>query len=287
MRWIAVGEPGDAVQRHGRLARAGRAADHDEARGRLGDQLELLGIDETRDVGQALVGAAAVALEIGAEPALVALADGVSAQRRALAAGEAVLFARLANPALAVVLAEDALGSIDADELSGLDRDSAPGDHLAFAHAPAELLFVHVTLLVAVEQLGDGRVAPVDDAHAALDAGGLAEADVAAGAVLLDADVGEVRRLGVDLGSGARFAELLEQRELPVVLLHDRAFVLLLGVGEVFAQSHELLDDGLLGGRYHIGHLLQERRNLVEQLELVSYDRVGHGVGSAADSQDR
>ena len=65
---IVVGEVGDAVQRDGGLARAGAAADRDEA-ARPRDQLELRRVDQAGDLGQPLVGAAARAREVGAEPA--------------------------------------------------------------------------------------------------------------------------------------------------------------------------------------------------------------------------
>jgi hypothetical protein len=45
------------VQRHGRLARARTALDHDDAARRLGDELELLLVDQRGDLRQRLVGA--------------------------------------------------------------------------------------------------------------------------------------------------------------------------------------------------------------------------------------
>src|SRR4051794_3251827 len=50
-------EEGDPVERHGGLARARAALDHDQAARRRGDELELRGIDERGDLGEVLVGA--------------------------------------------------------------------------------------------------------------------------------------------------------------------------------------------------------------------------------------
>ena len=60
--------------------------------------------------------------------------------------------------------------------------------------APADLLLVLVALLVAVEELRDRRVPPVDDAHAVVEARGLAEAEVAYPPALAQPQVREVGR---------------------------------------------------------------------------------------------
>ncbi len=66
---ILVGEVRDPMQRHRRLPGSRRATNHDESRVRPGDERELVGIDQARDVGEMLVGAATIALQVGLEPA--------------------------------------------------------------------------------------------------------------------------------------------------------------------------------------------------------------------------
>src|SRR5690606_23743714 len=110
------------------------------------------------------------------------------------------------------------------------------------------LLFVRVALLVAVEELRDGGVAPVDDAHAAPDAGRLAEADVAPPALLAQPQVREVRGARVDPRRAPRGLELAQQRAPPIPLLEERQPVLLLlARNQDRPDPLELLDQRGLG----------------------------------------
>ena len=58
---VVEGEVGDPVKRDRRLARTGRSANGEKARCRPRDQVELLGVDQTRNFWQVLVGTARVA----------------------------------------------------------------------------------------------------------------------------------------------------------------------------------------------------------------------------------
>ena len=275
-RRILVGEVGDAVQRDGGLARAGGAADRDEARRGPRDQRELLGVDQARDVGEALVGAARAAARIGAEPPLPALARGVDAQRRALAAREARRLARDLQPAAVRVGDEAPLRRVDARERGAADRDGAPRHHLAGHDAAADLLLVVLALLVAVVEPRDRRVPPVDDAHAVLEAGRLAEAEVALAPVLAQAQVGEVRRGGVDARRGARLAELRAQRgqHAPALVQRRALEVVDAAAQQLIADVLELLDDRGLGRRLAVRRAGDAVVHAFEQRELLGDDPI-------------
>jgi hypothetical protein len=206
------------MERDRRLARAGRAADHHVAGGGAGDQVELLRVDQAGDVRQPLVRALGTALRVGTELPIVARVHGVDAQRHAFAAAQLRGFARGVPPAvrLRVVLEERPLRRVDPLQVLLADRHRAPGFDRALVDAAGDVLFVVVALLVAVEELGDGRVAPVDDAQPVVEAGRLAEAELADVVALAQPEVGEVGRLRIHLRHAARLAELLEQRTLHV-----------------------------------------------------------------------
>lgn len=74
------------MQGHRRLARAGAALDHHDAALRLGDELELLLVDERGDLGERLVGAGHAVMD--AERALGAALGRHRAGRLAHAAVE-------------------------------------------------------------------------------------------------------------------------------------------------------------------------------------------------------
>src|SRR5437667_265675 len=118
----------------------------------------------------------------------------------------------------------------------------------------AEALLVGVPFLVAVEEARDGRVAPVDDLHAAarLDEAARADQDVAPLAILFEAQVPEVGRLAIDRRR-VPLAALARQRLDSVHLLEDRPLVLRLRLGQGIAQLDERagvvdLDAALAGG---------------------------------------
>ncbi len=84
---VGEGQVGDAVQADGGLAAARRSLHHDQARRRLGDQLELARIDQRRDGGQMAIGPPRARRR--RSPSLPRIAGGaaaVAAPARALAA---------------------------------------------------------------------------------------------------------------------------------------------------------------------------------------------------------
>ena len=91
-------------------------------------------------------------------------------------------------------------GDGDPAQLGVDDGDGAARHHLALDQPVAQPLLVGVALLVAIEEARHGRVAPVDDLHAAarFDEAARADQDVAALAALLQAQVPEVGRLAID-----------------------------------------------------------------------------------------
>ena len=69
-------------------------------------------------------------------------------------------------------------------------------------------------------------------------------------AVLLQAQVREVRRCAIHARRLARFPQLLQQSRLPVPLLHQCGLVLDFDfLAHQLAQAREFLNDGGLGGR--------------------------------------
>src|SRR5690606_19655638 len=165
------------------------------------------------------------------------------------------------------------LGRVDALEHAAADRHRAPRVDRARDGAARELLLVRLALAIAVEELRDGRVAPVDDAHAAADARRAAEADVALAAVLDEAHVREVRRAAAHARRGARGAELAQQRAAAVPLLEQREPVLLLLAGEQ-ERPHalELADDRLLGGVVPARLVGERAQHVFEQAQLLAHD---------------
>jgi hypothetical protein len=173
---VLVGEVGDAVQRDGRLAGARAALDQHDAGVRLGDQVELLLVDERGDLLEVLVGARLVVVAVDAE------LTGGDPRRAADAALEQGL--RRADgvvPAAAAVAHEGPLRGRHPAELGVHHADRAADEHAALEAAGVELLLVLVLLLVAVVEARDWGVAPVDDrqAVAVVEEGALADQDVA------------------------------------------------------------------------------------------------------------
>ena len=121
----------------------------------------------------------------------------------------------------------------------------------AAARPPGDLLLVLVALLVAVEEARDRRVAPVDDAHAALDAASPCRADVAlARRLRARRRCAKYGRARVDLRRLARAAQLAQQRLVLMHPLEVRSRVFCLGpVDERIAQVFELGHDRALGRR--------------------------------------
>ena len=175
---------------------------------RLGDQLELARIDQRRDRGQVAVRPARAGV-VEAQPAARRGRRAAAAAReaRGLAAGDddhraAVardLQAGLARRDLAPlpraqVARERPLRGRDPAQIGIDDRDGPAREHFALDEPVAQALLVGVAFLVAVEEPRHGRVAPVDDLHAAarLDEAARADQNVAALAALLQPQVTEV-----------------------------------------------------------------------------------------------
>ena len=273
---VLVRQVGDPMEGHRRLARP-RAPAHDETSGTgAADQLELIGIEQPRDVGKSLVGALREASRLGAEPAPASLRQAVGAQGRPLAPGEARRPRLDAAPdPIRTDPGPASLGRVDSFESAGSNRDRATRRDLAGHQPSRQLLLVGLALLVAVEEAGDRRVAPVDDAHAAADAGGSTEEDVALPARLAEPQVREVGRARLHAGRGARGAELAQERASPVPLLEQGQLILLLLARDQEApDALQLLHERSLGGPV-LGHLVgQHAQRLIEQVQLLGDDRM-------------
>src|SRR5690554_5996897 len=189
-------EIGEAVKADGGLSATRAALDDDEPARRLRDELELLGVDERRDLGEAFILAS------------VAFADAERAGlmkifwpcRRALAALERIGARRRLGPLAIAPLHEDALRRLDALEHAALDRERALHEHLALDLARAEFLLIFIALFVAIIDSAHGRVAPIDDAHAGLrvEVGAPSDEDLAELIVLFEDHAPKIRRACVD-----------------------------------------------------------------------------------------
>jgi hypothetical protein len=120
-------------------------------------------------------------------------------------------------------------------------------------------------------------VSPVDDPHAVLDAGRAAQTQVALLALLAQPQVREVGRQRVDLGTGARAPQLLEQRALPVPLLGEREVVLALAArDDLVAQPLELaLERSLVVARL-LDALFEVPAHALVERDLLGNDAIGH-----------
>ena len=196
-RGIPVREVGDAVQRHGGLAGAGGAADHDQAAGRVISS-NCSASSRPAMSGRRLSARRAPARSVPSRrapprPRDAQRAPSPPASRGALAAH------RRPPRALGTNTPSGASMRSSAPPRIGTVRRAS-----TCPLAPADLLLVLLALLVAVVELRDRRVAPVDDAHAVLEAGGAPETEVALAAVLAQPQVREVRRRRVDARGRAR-----------------------------------------------------------------------------------
>ncbi len=194
------------------------------------------GVDERRDLAQALVVAA-----LGAHAELAWTVVGLGAQRRALAARQTGRARGGAPPVALAVADERALGRADASEAAVRDHQAASDEHLAVDVAAAEGLVVVVALVVAVVDPADRRVAPVDDADARrrIEEGATADEHLALAIRLLEHQPPEVGRLGVHVALGdlgAARGHLLQ----PLHLLDERRDVLDARFVDLIAQCDEL-----------------------------------------------
>ena len=175
---------------------------------------------------------------------------------------------RRATPLAVRFLHEGALGRGDLAELSVDNRDRAARGDETFDRLIAERLLVTVALAVAVEDPADGRVAPVDDAHARcrIEVLPRSDEDVAPALLartmtaarehgLLEAEMTEVRALPIDGARGALAAMRAEGAEV-VHLLEERGEVLRLRGGR---EVSELEEAPIVVGE-RLGHARARRR---------------------------
>ncbi len=196
------------------------------------------------------------------------LADAAVQHRRQLADRLLPVAARVAH--------ERALRRADAAQLALVDGHVAPDLDHALDPAAGDLLLVVVALLVPVVHARHRGVAPVDDLHAgrAIDEAALADHDVAGGAVLLEAQVREVRRVDVHRQRLAA-AEPAAQRRQPGHLLDQRRQVLAARLGDLVAQRQQVaVEVGRAQGRLALVLVAERhpRRDLREQALLVGHD---------------
>ena len=245
------------MQGHRRFARARHAAHDDEAGVGAGDQLKLRGVNQGGDVG-----------------AVVALGAVVGEQRAALAPGELGVVLNAPGPVAGVVTQKHALGAVDALEVPPGDGERAAHRQLTLHHAVGELFSVLVALGVAVKELGDGGVSPVDDAQAVVGATGFAQEDVALTTRLTQADVGEVGAVRVELVVVSPAPKLAEQGRELVKLLQHRALVFFFGLGDVRAKAVKLLDDVVLARPGEHGALDKQGAHVAQKPLFFLNDRV-------------
>ena len=188
----------EAVQRDGGLPAPGTAEDEERLFGRRADGRELLGVEQCRHVGGSLACARADAEASrscrGAGPA------GHEGERAAIGACPSAL----AGARQGELVADDA-GQHAVD-----DDDDAPRFDHALRHPARERFLVRVPLAMAVEDLGHGGHAPIDDAHAPrrIQKARPSEQVVFDIVRFANAKVGEVRRGGI---GEHLFAAALEQ----------------------------------------------------------------------------
>ena len=260
-----------AVQPDGRLAGAGAALDHREARRRARDELELPRVDERGDLREVLVLAP---LDADAELAaglrrLATLVLGGRSHRRELAALELRRVHRGPRPAL-LGAEVHALRRHDALELAAADDHRAAHGHHALEGLAAELLLVVVALLVAVVDPRDRGVAPVDDAHAALgvDEGAVADEHISRTPALDEAHVPEIRAREVRLADGHLGATGGDAAQA-LHLRHQRRKVLGARVADEVAQLEHL---GVVVDPVGHRHRLEVLGDAAEELLLLADD---------------
>ena len=207
---IPEAQGGEPVQGDGGLA-AARAAEHQERLGLVGvDDLKLDPVEERRDVGRL-----EPARPADAQPELATLRGPRPAGQRRQGLGVQ------GDPrGRAGRLLQDDVRRVHGAQLALGDDHDAAHLHHTLGVAAGQLFFVSVALAVAVEELRERRVAPIDDAQpgGAVEEGGVAEQVVARLVSLPQAQVGEVgagpvreRPETASLADRARDVELVEQ----------------------------------------------------------------------------
>ena len=230
------------MQRDGGFARAGAALNDDDAAVRMRDQLELFFIDEGGNFGQRFVGADRTAT-VHAEFSLGILDVFLRHHRGARCGALTAMqhrreLADRFDPLAARIFNERALRCTDAAQVALEDADIATRLHHAFGATTRDFFLVIVALFVAIIDLRDRRVAPIDDLHvgAAIDEAALADHHVARLAVHLEAKVGEVRRIDID-GQRLASTQAATQRREPRHLFDEGRQILGACFGDLVAQG--------------------------------------------------
>ena len=215
------------MQADGGLAASRRALHNDGSRGRPADELELARVDERGDGRQEAVLA----------PAAVAFETESRAYQRRLPRGrcaQAQLPGTYRSPAwIGGIASEDPLRRGHAPQFRIDDGHRPAGKDLALDLPFAQPLLEAVPLLVTVEEPRHWGVPPVHDLHGAtgLDEAALADQDVAAAAVLLQAKVAKIGAPPIDRRAFALPA-LAGKRLDPMHLFEQWPLVLRLGLGQ-------------------------------------------------------
>ncbi len=259
------------MQRDGGLARAGPAVDHHDARLGLGDQLELMAVDQASDGLEVLVQVRRVA-RTGAQ-------QGLAEIPRAKGCACPTLQCRRiqfhAMPAVPCAL-KHAQMAVHTHQPSAQDQHGPMGAHHALHDAPTQLFLVLVSLPIGEVHAADGRVAPVDDgvAHTRRQVGLVADKQVQLPPPLFHAQMAKVGRLGA-MHRGIALLLLVggDMGQL-VHLGHDLRDLVLMRLGQGIAQVQQVLvilgDVALPRGDHRLLlHPLQDGQLLFDHLLLL------------------
>src|SRR6185369_4854502 len=264
-----------AVQPDRRLAAAGAALNHDQARVGAGDQFELAAVDERGDLFEVLVVAALLA---HAEPARAVMLS--RSRRGACPASQLAAVVLQAGPLAISAARERALRSAHAAQRGIDDGQTSAGDDGPGHLAVAEHLVVVVPLFIAVKQPTDRRIAPVDDADPgfAIEVGATADQNVATLAVLFQRQGTEVGRLGVDLNLGG-LALTRRKNVQPLHLLEQRRHVFHARSRDLVAKIEQLrvIVRGL--ARLLLDTLSKMLGDLRQRALFLANDAIEIGVG--------
>ena len=174
-------------------------------------------------------------------------------------------------------------------ELSGANANHATNGDFARPLTPGNHFVEVFALDVAVKNPRDRRVTPVDDPHTFGETSGLAQANVSRAIFLFEANVSEVRRVGIDLFGFPRLLELVEDRALVMVLLEQGRLVFgFVARDHRLAQTFEFAHERSLRRRLRFrhlveccAHLFQQRAFFFNDLEVLVFDVVmGGAVGA-------
>ena len=274
---------GDAVKRHGGLARSRCSSNDKKTRPALGDEFELFRIDQACDLRETLVHAQLAVFVVRAQSPRRAFSEIKGLERDAFTSAEARSRQAFAIPFAGPtgVRGKIAFRGLDSLKYALLDANGSPGDDKPDALAACDLLIVFVALAVAVKNFRDRCVAPVHDSDAPLDAGRTPEAEVPLLAVFIQAQVGEIRVHAIDLVRTPGTSQLAQDSGLMVILLAEGRDILgLVAREDDRTESLEFPNDGRFRGRFGLGQLAQKRTDLGQQVEFLSDDGIAHGTSA-------